>query len=207
MMIGVVLVMPVLMVMSMIVVMSVIVMSVMNGRHLRIRDPVATLESSLEPALRINMRDGLRIGALAERAQCQAETIRYYEREGLLPIPPRSQGNYRLYGPAHIERLSFIRHCRSLDMTLDEIRTLLNFCDAPMSNCAQVSSVLDQHIHHVADRISQLRHLERQLKELRNQCASPGHAAGCGILKEMSRAAKRGQRALAPGHVHGSHTR
>jgi Cd(II)/Pb(II)-responsive transcriptional regulator len=153
------------------------------------------------------MRDGLKIGALAERARCQAETIRYYEREGLVPVPPRSQGNYRLYGPAHIERLSFIRHCRSLDMTLDEIRTLLNFCDAPMSNCAQVSSLLDEHIHHVADRISQLRHLERQLKDLRGQCASPGQSGGCGILKEMSRVAKRGGKNLAAGHVQGSHRR
>jgi DNA-binding transcriptional MerR regulator len=59
----------------------------------------------------------MRIGILAERTQCQAETIRYYEREGLLPVPPRSQGNYRLYGQTHVERLSFIRHCRSLDMT------------------------------------------------------------------------------------------
>jgi Cd(II)/Pb(II)-responsive transcriptional regulator len=188
-------------------VVMLVVMPVMAGGHLRIKDPVATLESSLSPATGISMRDGLKIGALAERAQCQAETIRYYEREGLLPVPPRSEGNYRLYGPVHIERLSFIRHCRSLDMTLDEIRTLLNFCDAPMSNCAQVSSLLDQHIHHVADRISQLRHLERQLKDLRTQCASPGHAERCGILKEMSRAAKRDKRAAVTGHVQGSHHR
>src|SRR5580658_10875 len=151
------------------------------------------------------MRDGLKIGALAERAQWQAETLRYYEREGLLPVPPRSQGNYRLYGPAHIERLSFIRLCRSLDMTLDEIRTLLNFCDAPLSNCAQVSALLDQHIRHVADRISQLHQLERQLKDLRSLCVSPGQAAGCGILKEMSRVAKRGERNPPAGHVQGSH--
>jgi Cd(II)/Pb(II)-responsive transcriptional regulator len=153
------------------------------------------------------MGNGLKIGALAERTQCQAETIRYYEREGLLPSPPRSRGNYRLYGSAHIERLSFIRHCRSLDMTLDEIRTLLNFCDEPMSNCAEVSSLLDEHIHHVADRIAQLRRLERQLKDLRSLCAHPGHAEGCGILKEMSRAAQRGRKNILPGHVQGSHQR
>jgi DNA-binding transcriptional MerR regulator len=90
-------------------------------------------------------------------------------------------------------------------MTLDEIRTLLNFCDAPLSNCAQVSVLLDQHVEHVAARISQLRHLERQLKELRSLCVSPGHAAGCGILKEMSRAARRGGRNSAAGHVQGPH--
>jgi DNA-binding transcriptional MerR regulator len=92
-------------------------------------------------------------------------------------------------------------------MTLDEIRALLNFCDAPMSSCAEVSSLLDEHIHHVADRISQLRLLERQLKDLRSQCASPGYAGGCGILKEMSRVAKRGAKNAASGHVQGSHQR
>ena len=149
----------------------------------------------------------MRIGILAERTQCQAETIRYYEREGLLPVPPRSQGNYRLYGQTHVERLSFIRHCRSLDMTLDEIRTLLNFRDAPMSSCSEVSSLLDEHIGHVADRISQLRRLARQLKDLRGLCASPGHAQKCGILKEMSRAAEDGGKHTAVGHVQGSHHR
>jgi Cd(II)/Pb(II)-responsive transcriptional regulator len=154
------------------------------------------------------MKNGLKIGALAEQTHCQAETIRYYEREGLLPAPARSEGNYRLYGPSHIERLSFIRHCRSLDMTLNEIRTLLNFCDAPGSDCGQVSALLDQHIHHVADRISQLRQLERQLKDLRSRCDSPGQADRCGILKEMSRVAKRGDGVPpAAGHVHGSHRR
>jgi Cd(II)/Pb(II)-responsive transcriptional regulator len=151
------------------------------------------------------MRDGLKIGALAQRTSCHTETIRYYEREGLLPVPPRSQGNYRLYGPMHIERLSFIRHCRSLDMTLDEIRTLLNFCDAPTRNCAEVSSVLEAHIHHVADRIAQLHRLARQLKDLRGLCASPGDAESCGILKEMSRVAGGAGKRTLGGHVHGSH--
>jgi len=153
------------------------------------------------------MKGGLKIGALAQRTQCQAETIRFYEREGLLPLPPRSSGNYRVYGSMHVERLSFIRHCRSLDMTLDEIRTLLDFCDAPTRNCTEVSTVLDAHIDHVADRISQLRSLERRLKDLRGQCESPGNAERCGILKEMSRAAKRHGKATQGGHVLGAHQR
>ena len=85
------------------------------------------------------MSHGITIGVLAKRTQCQAETIRYYEREGLLPAPTRSQGNYRQYDTTHVERLSFIRHCRSLDMTLDEIRALLDFRDAPTRNCAEVT--------------------------------------------------------------------
>ncbi|HEY4973449.1 MAG TPA: Cd(II)/Pb(II)-responsive transcriptional regulator [Steroidobacteraceae bacterium] len=147
------------------------------------------------------------IGALAKRTQCQAETIRYYEREGLLPPPARSQGNYRQYETRHVERLSFIRHCRSLDMTLDEIRALLDFRDAPTRDCAQVSALLDEHVHHVADRIAQLRALQRQLKQLRGLCASPGQADRCGILNEMSRAAKGGKPRAPAGHVHGPHSR
>jgi Cd(II)/Pb(II)-responsive transcriptional regulator len=153
------------------------------------------------------MSHGISIGALAKRTQCQAETIRFYEREGLLPAPARSQGNYRQYDLTHVERLSFIRHCRSLDMTLDEIRALLDFRDAPTRNCAEVSALLDEHVRHVADRIAELRRLERQLKHLRGLCASPGQAERCGILNEMSRAAKGGSRQAAPGHVHGSHSR
>ena len=151
------------------------------------------------------MRHAINIGELARRTQCQVETIRYYEREGLLPTPARSQGNYRQYDASHVERLSFIRHCRSLDMTLDEIRALLDFRDAPTRNCAAVSALLDEHVHHVADRITQLRRLERQLKHLRGLCASPGEAERCGILNEMSRAAQGEPAAATAGHVQGSH--
>jgi Cd(II)/Pb(II)-responsive transcriptional regulator len=151
------------------------------------------------------MRHAINIGELARRTQCQVETIRYYEREGLLPTPARSQGNYRQYDATHVERLSFIRHCRSLDMTLDEIRALLDFRDAPTRDCAAVSALLDEHVHHVADRITQLRRLERQLKHLRGLCASPGEAERCGILNEMSRAAQSEPAAASTGHVQGSH--
>ena len=92
----------------------------------------------------------MRIGELADMTQTQVETIRFYEREGLLREPPRTGGNYRDYGQEHLERLAFIRHCRSLDMTLDEIRALLRFQDAPRENCHAVNEVLDQHIEHPA---------------------------------------------------------
>src|SRR5579863_575117 len=120
----------------------------------------------------------LTIGALARRMQCQAETIRYYEREGLLPPPARSGGNYRLYGKLHLERLGFIRRCRTLDMTLDEIRVLLQLRDKPADNCAGVNAVLDEHIQHVVNRIAELRTLESQLRDLRQLCASAGQH-GC----------------------------
>lgn len=128
----------------------------------------------------------MKIGELAKRTGSLVETIRYYEREGLLPAPSRSEGNFRLYGPAHLERLQFIRHCRSLDMTLDEIRHLLRFKDAPEDNCGEVNALLDRHIEHVADRIAQLQALQCQLEELRRLCQTAQAAKDCGILQSLA---------------------
>jgi len=108
----------------------------------------------------------MKIGELANLTGVQVETIRHYEREGLLPHTKRSEGNYRVYDEFHGQRLSFIRHCRSLDMTLDEIRVLLRFRDAPTENCGEVNALLDEHIGHVALRVKELRQLETQLKAL-----------------------------------------
>lgn len=134
------------------------------------------------------MQQDVKIGELAKRSGCPVETIRYYEREGLLPAPARSEGNFRLYGPTHVERLQFIRHCRSLDMTLNEIRNLLLFRDAPEQNCEEVNALLDSHIGHVADRIAQLKALETELKALRSLCHTAQAAKDCGILQSLSNA-------------------
>jgi Cd(II)/Pb(II)-responsive transcriptional regulator len=128
----------------------------------------------------------MRIGELARQTGCQVETIRYYEREGLLPKPARSRGNYRRYGEEQLERLRFIRHCRSLAMSLDEIRLLLGFKDAPEGECDEVNALLDEHIRHVADRIEELRALQKQLRELRSLCRSVRTAKDCGILKGLA---------------------
>ncbi|WP_449252207.1 Cd(II)/Pb(II)-responsive transcriptional regulator [Chitinimonas lacunae] len=128
----------------------------------------------------------LKIGELAQRTGCQVETVRYYEREGLLPPPGRSQGNYRMYGESHVERLQFIRHCRALDMTLDEIRVLLASRDAPDQSCAEANALLDAHIGHVAARIEELRRLEAQLLDLRHRCGAAQAARDCGILRELA---------------------
>lgn len=151
----------------------------------------------------------MKIGELAARTDTQVETLRYYEREGLLPAPPRTDGNYRIYGDAQLERVAFIRHCRSLDMTLDEIRVLLRFKDRPEADCGDVNALLDAHIGHVAARIRNLRQLEKQLKALRQQCAGAGGAAHCGILGGLSQAAAgSGSAAPAgPQHVAGAHGR
>ncbi|MGC2517699.1 MAG: Cd(II)/Pb(II)-responsive transcriptional regulator [Burkholderiales bacterium] len=134
------------------------------------------------------MTAGLRIGELAKRTNCHIETIRYYEREGLLHAPERTDGNYRLYHDEQVERLRFIRQCRSLDMGVDEIRILLKFRDAPGKNCGEVNTVLDEHIGHVARRIAELKTMEGQLKELRQRCIKARAARDCGILNELGQA-------------------
>ena len=137
------------------------------------------------------MAAGMKIGDLAQATLCPVETVRYYEREGLLPAPARSSGNYRLYGQHHVERLRFIRNCRSLDMTHDEIRALLAFRDGPEKKCDEVNTLLDEHIGHVARRIRELRALERELKDLRSHCQTVRAVRDCGIMKSLGRSAGR----------------
>ncbi|MDB5761008.1 MAG: cadR [Herminiimonas sp.] len=146
----------------------------------------------------------LKIGGLAKRTGSPVETIRYYEREGLLPVSARSEGNYRLYGASHVERLQFIRHCRSLDMTLDEIRSLLSFRDAPEESCSAVNGLLDKHIEHVAERIRELQALQKQLKALRSLCHSTQAAKDCEILQSLA-SAKGGTPSKLGTHGGGCH--
>jgi Cd(II)/Pb(II)-responsive transcriptional regulator len=151
----------------------------------------------------------VKISELAQATHTQVATIRYYEREGLLPKARRSDGNYRIYEPEHVERLGFVRHCRSLDMTLDEIRALLRFKDAPAEDCGDVNALLDSHIAHVAARMRDLRQLETQLKRLRASCAGVHDAANCGILTGLAHAASTppAARPAHAEHVCGTHGR
>lgn len=146
----------------------------------------------------------MKIGELAKATGSLVENIRFYEREGLLPQAERTEGNYRIYGQDHAERLAFIRNCRNLDMTLNEIRALLRFKGAPTENCGEVNALLDEHIGHVADRIRELKALEKNLKALRLQCQAANASKDCGILQGLSdtpeAASRRSQRSL---HIHG----
>lgn len=128
----------------------------------------------------------MKIGQLAKLAQTPVETIRYYEREALLPEPQRSAANYRHYQQPHLERLLFIRQCRALDLSLAEIRTLLEVKDSPNAACDTANQVLDEHIQHVETRIHELQELAQQLRQLRSQCQSESTASDCGILQSIS---------------------
>lgn len=127
----------------------------------------------------------MKIGELAKLTGCQVETIRYYEKEGLLPPPARSEGNYRVYTHAHTERLVFIRNCRSLDMTLEEIRSLLILRDSPQDQCENVNALIDEHIQHVKVRIDGLLALQAQLLDLRRRCGEGPDVEQCAILQRL----------------------
>lgn len=131
----------------------------------------------------------LQIGKLAKKADCLVQTVRFYESEGLLPAPARSEGNFRLYDDVHLQRLQFIRRCRAKDMTLEEIRQLLNFRDHPELDCGKVNVLVDSHIAQVRAKIKGLRELERELTDLRRSCDTARTARECGILGSLAQTA------------------
>ncbi len=128
----------------------------------------------------------MKIGELAQMAQCTVETIRYYEKEGLLSAPARTAGNYRSYDSSHLERLRFIRNCRALAMTHEEIHTLLDLMFRHAEDCGSVNQLLDQHIAHVDVRITELTQLKQQLGLLRERCQNRQSVDTCGLLQGLA---------------------
>ncbi len=127
----------------------------------------------------------MRIGEVAKEVQIPVDTIRFYERVGLLSKPGRTASNYRTYSNAHVDRLIFIRRCRGLDMSLDEIRLLLQLSGEPQRQCDMVNDILEEHIGQVESRIVELQSLGKQLKQLRTACHGPGKARSCQVLKVL----------------------
>lgn len=136
----------------------------------------------------------MKIGELASRAGCDVETVRFYEREGLIEAPARDASGYRRYEDRHLTRLSFVRHLRSLDIPLSEVRQLLDCAARPDQSCAQVNELLDGHIALVRQRLRSLRVLERQLAGLRRTCAGDA-SRPCAILDAFVAAAQEQARA------------
>lgn len=111
----------------------------------------------------------MRIGTLSAQTGCNIETIRYYERIGIMDAPPRS-GRYRDYGPADIERLRFVRRGRELGFSLDEIRALLSLAPRQDLHCDEVRDIAAGQLASVRSRISDLRKMEKALSSLVGQC-------------------------------------
>lgn len=131
----------------------------------------------------------MKIGELAASAACDVQTVRFYEREGLLQAPPRDDSGHRRYEDRHLSRVRFIRHCRELDLPLSEVRQLLDFAARPSQSCSQVNELLDGHIALVKQRLLALKSLEKQLVALRRTCdGDTTHP--CAILESFVSAAE-----------------
>jgi len=127
----------------------------------------------------------LTIGMLARATGTKVETVRFYERNGLLPVPARTDGNYRSYEPMHLERLSFIRRARDLGFSLDRIRQLLALSDDREQSCNAVDVLVRQHLVEVQAKIDDLRAMQCELDRLLGQCQRRS-VADCRIIKTLS---------------------
>lgn len=128
----------------------------------------------------------MKIGELAKSTGCSIQTIRYYEKEGLILAKSRSEGNFRLYDKTALEKLLFIKHCRSLDLTLKEIKQLIQLQNSPESDCKGVSDMIDSHLDLLESRIKELKKLHNDLSALRQRCTSPKAVSQCGILEGLA---------------------
>ncbi|MFI5010759.1 MAG: helix-turn-helix domain-containing protein [Hyphomicrobiales bacterium] len=132
------------------------------------------------------MRDEwLAIGELGRATGTKAETIRYYERIGLMAAPARTRGNYRAYGPVHLGRLSFIRRARDLGFSLAQIRGLLSLADQPDRSCEAVDAIARQNLAEVERKLADLAALRRELDSIISQCGH-GTIAQCRIIEALS---------------------
>lgn len=113
---------------------------------------------------------GYSIGQLAGHTGVHLETIRYYERIGLMPAPPRTRGGHRAYDWNHLKRLGFIRRSRELGFSIEEIRTLLRLVDGGNYTCAEVRDITLEHSVEVRHKIADLRRLDRNLREMAAKC-------------------------------------
>ena len=127
---------------------------------------------------------GVGIGALSKHSGCHIETIRYYERIGVMPEPPRTAGGHRSYGSTHERRLVFICRCRELGFSIEEIRVLLRLVDGEDYTCGEVKTVTDRHLDDVRRKIADLRKLERTLKKIGAACVG-GQVPDCPIIDAL----------------------
>jgi len=127
----------------------------------------------------------LNIGELARATATNVETIRYYERIGLLPAPPRTAGNYRAYSAAHVGRLSFTRRARDLGFSIEQIRALLDLSDQRDRPCEAVDVIAREHLAEVERKFADLTALRRELGSLIGQCQH-GTVAECRIIEALA---------------------
>jgi MerR family mercuric resistance operon transcriptional regulator len=123
------------------------------------------------------------IGELSRRTGCNIETIRYYERIGLMPSPPR-RGRYRIYDGDHVARLGFVRRARELGFTLDEVRALLCLAASADASCTEVRDLAAAHLRDIRTRITDLKRMERVLADSVRACDA-GQDPGCPLIDTL----------------------
>lgn len=126
----------------------------------------------------------MKIGQLSTATGTNIETIRYYERIGLLPAPMRTAANYRSYGEPHRARLAFVRHSRELGFSIEEIRSLLDLSDHPDRDCGEADRIATRHLEQVESKIAQLIHLRDELTRIIGRCRG-GVAADCRVIEAL----------------------
>lgn len=134
--------------------------------------------------------DQVTIGTLARRTGVNIETIRYYERHGIMPAPARSAGGHRMYDEDHVKRLGFVRRCRDLGFGLDSVRDMLRMVDDDSVTCEQVKRVAESHLADVRAKLADLKRMERSLSETVARCDG-GEAPDCPILETLYDPASR----------------
>ncbi len=126
----------------------------------------------------------LTTGQLSKRTGVNIETIRYYERIGMVPVPPRSAGGRRQFTTTHMKRLQFIRHSRKLGFRLEEIRELLRMVDGENHTCEEVELLTENHIRDVKSKINDLEKIKRVLETMASRCAG-GVVPKCPIIEVL----------------------
>lgn len=128
----------------------------------------------------------MKIGELSKRTGCSIQTIRYYEKERLLPPAQRSEGNFRLYDQQALQHVLFIKRCRNLDISLNEIKILIQLKVSPHQQCENINQIFDDHIQQVEFKIKELNQLKIQLEDLRHSCKDKQIVENCGIIQKLS---------------------
>ena len=141
----------------------------------------------------MNLNGRPTIGDLAKAIGIKVVTIRYYEQIGLLPVPSRTEGNYRAYDPGHLRRLRFIRRCRDLGFTLDQVRDLLRLSSRENQECTEVDRITARHLKEIEQKIADLTLLADELRRINNSCQGNGLIADCRIIEALSPDAARRQ--------------
>lgn len=126
----------------------------------------------------------LTIGVLSRRTGCKIETIRYYERIGIFPAPPRTEGGHRVYAEDHMKRLVFIRRSRELGFSLEDIRAMMGFVDGGDYTCGEIKTLADRHLQDIRGKIADLRRLERTLADMASQCEG-GTVPECPVIDAL----------------------